>query len=417
MTVNNAIDQTQDLTNGVNVDQLMDVIGSIEADTEYAKFQWRATNQGIGGERSRSGIKGCNRCIEACPTDAIISIGEQIEVNPHLCQGGGTCASSCPSGAISYRYPGAEEQIEFLRMMTRDLRKATDNRSITLLIYDNERGAEYVTSFSAQLPEHVVPMMVEEIGSIGLDLIASAMAYGANQVIVYAPLSTPDQVINSLDRDITLLQEFFKQLDLVSYKIELVREPSVLFASVPEKSEIFPVAIYAGIGNKRATIISALKFFNDIAVNSCDTVVLPEGSIFGRVKLDDEACTLCMACVSVCPASALEAGGETPALKFIEVNCLQCGICTRACPELALELEPRFNFDSVEANRNIVLKEEAPFRCIKCSKPFATQAMIQRMMDKLQNHWMFETPEALNRLRMCEDCRVSDLFDSKDMIG
>ncbi|MGI9317275.1 MAG: hypothetical protein ACR2QW_08105, partial [bacterium] len=55
----------------------------------------------------RSGIKGCTRCIEACPTDAIISIGEQIEVNPHLCQGGGSCTSSWPSGAISYLYPKA----------------------------------------------------------------------------------------------------------------------------------------------------------------------------------------------------------------------------------------------------------------------------------------------------------------------
>jgi hypothetical protein len=49
MTANNAIEQTQDLTNGVDVGQLMNVIGSIEEDTGYAKFQWRATNQWIDG--------------------------------------------------------------------------------------------------------------------------------------------------------------------------------------------------------------------------------------------------------------------------------------------------------------------------------------------------------------------------------
>jgi uncharacterized OsmC-like protein len=57
MTNSNAIEQTQETTNGVNVGQLMDVIGAIEADSGYAKFQWRATNQWIDGAVSRSRIK------------------------------------------------------------------------------------------------------------------------------------------------------------------------------------------------------------------------------------------------------------------------------------------------------------------------------------------------------------------------
>jgi uncharacterized OsmC-like protein len=43
--------------NGVNVDQVMQVIGSIDADPDYAKFQWRATNRWIEGGLSRSRIK------------------------------------------------------------------------------------------------------------------------------------------------------------------------------------------------------------------------------------------------------------------------------------------------------------------------------------------------------------------------
>ena len=57
MTTNNAVKQTTDMTNGVNVGQLMNVIGAIEADPGYAKFQWRATNQWIDGGVSRSRIK------------------------------------------------------------------------------------------------------------------------------------------------------------------------------------------------------------------------------------------------------------------------------------------------------------------------------------------------------------------------
>jgi len=46
------------MINGVDVDQIMGVIGAIEADPGYAKFQFRATNQWINGALSRSRIKG-----------------------------------------------------------------------------------------------------------------------------------------------------------------------------------------------------------------------------------------------------------------------------------------------------------------------------------------------------------------------
>jgi uncharacterized OsmC-like protein len=57
MTNSNAVEQTEDTTNGVDVSQLMNVIGEIEADPGYASFQWRATNKWIDGALSRSRIK------------------------------------------------------------------------------------------------------------------------------------------------------------------------------------------------------------------------------------------------------------------------------------------------------------------------------------------------------------------------
>ena len=57
MTTSNAIEQVKDTTNGVDVDQVMNVIGEIEEDPGYASFQWRATNQWIDGGLSRSRIK------------------------------------------------------------------------------------------------------------------------------------------------------------------------------------------------------------------------------------------------------------------------------------------------------------------------------------------------------------------------
>ncbi len=55
-----------------------------------------------------------------------------------------------------------------------------------------------------------------------------------------------------------------------------------------------------------------------------------------------------------------------------------------------------------------MLNEAEPYRCIRCSKPFGTLMAIESMIGKLAGHSMFQGA-ALERLRMCGDCRVIDL--------
>ena len=360
-----------------------------------------------------SGIRGCTGCIDACPTEAIISIGNKIEVNPYLCQGGGSCASSCPSGAIAYTYPKAEEQIEFLRQLLQKIRSHNNNREICLLIYDNEHGAESVNSQVSQLPEFIIPFVVEDIGSVGLDLLSCALAYGANKVYAYMPDSVSDQVTKVMNQNINLLTGVIDKLNLAEYKLESVSDLAAVVALKSTSVQINAVAKFAAVGGKRNTIRSALTHLNSVSQSSEESISLPAGSLFGQINANQEACTLCMACVSVCPGKALQDGGDIPALNFIEANCLQCGICANACPENAIELEARIHFDHNTIHSSRELKQEQPFRCLSCGKPFATQSMIKTMTEKLKGHWMFEDDAAMKRLQMCEDCRVVDMFQNK----
>ena len=57
MTTSTAVSQKNEMVNGVDVRQLTDVIGAIEADPGYAQFQFRATNRWVDGSLSRSRIK------------------------------------------------------------------------------------------------------------------------------------------------------------------------------------------------------------------------------------------------------------------------------------------------------------------------------------------------------------------------
>ncbi len=366
----------------------------------------------------RSGITGCTRCLDACASDAIFSLAEaveaaSIEVIPHLCQGVGACAGSCPTGAIGYAYPRAAEQIEFLRVMLGLIRQKNGNHGVTLLVFDNEHGRASVEDAAAQFAGHLVPLVVEEIGSVGLDLIASAMAYGASRVCLYVPENIPTQVVDTLERNLAVVAAVIEQTGCNTHHAEIITDLGAL-ADDGGPGPVEHAATFAPAGDKRSIMRAALSFFGEISPDPPEHAPLPAGAPFGQIQLNVEACTLCMGCVSVCPASALQAGGDTPALRFIEANCVQCGICADACPESAITLESRFHFDHNFVTSPRALKEEAPFRCIVCHKAFTTQSMITRMTEKLKGHWMFERPEALNRLQMCEDCRVKDLFEQEN---
>jgi ferredoxin len=61
-------------------------------------------------------------------------------------------------------------------------------------------------------------------------------------------------------------------------------------------------------------------------------------SLSQDVTRNDERCTACGACVTVCPAGAFEYEPVTMAVKFNNAKCVACGLCIKACPPRAMEL-------------------------------------------------------------------------------
>jgi len=361
----------------------------------------------------RRGIRGCTRCLDVCPAWAITSAGETVSVDPNLCQGFGSCASVCPTGAITYAYPSTGDLLGYIRTMLITFRDA-GGKDPLLVFYDSASASALGSELGTGLPESALPVELEEVGSIGMDAWLTCFAYGARRLLILTGDATPASIHDALARQIGYTAPILEGMGYPGTAIEVLDSGDVeavsAAANAGDAISLDNPARFAPPPEKRLLLRAAINHLLEHAPSRRKATALPAGAPFGQVKVDVNACTLCMSCVAVCPTSALREGQGLPQLSFVERSCIQCGACEKACPEDAVSLETRFLYDDKERGAQRLLHEEQPACCITCGKPFATRSMLKVMAKKLEDHWMFQNEADKRRLEMCEDCRVKDLM-------
>jgi ferredoxin len=249
------------------------------------------------------------------------------------------------------------------------------------------------------------------VTQVGLEAIAAGFAYGAN-AMRFLLRAKPRHDVAGLMKTLALAEPILAALGFGPGRVDSIEtdDPETLGAalrlvdggpSAPRPASFLPV------GGKRDVMRLALRELQRAAPVPVELVTLPEGAPFGAVEVDVTGCTLCLACVAACPTGALGDDAERPMLRFTEDACVQCGLCQATCPEKVITLRPQLDFRAATASAR-VLKEEEPFQCIRCGKPFGVKSTIERVAAKLEGkHWMFQdSPARLDVIRMCEDCRV-----------
>jgi ferredoxin len=176
-------------------------------------------------------------------------------------------------------------------------------------------------------------------------------------------------------------------------------------------------ATFAPTLEKRTTLALALEHLASHAPVPRDVIPLPAGAPYGTIVVNRDACTMCLACVGACPEGALldNVAAPAPQLRLIESHCVQCGICEKTCPEHAIALTPQLDLTPAAKSPRL-LNEAQVFACIRCGKPLGTQKLVDAMLARLADHSMFAAPGALDRLKMCADCRVVDLIKAEKSI-
>jgi len=360
---------------------------------------------------SRSRIVGCHRCLDLCPTSAITPDGDHVAIDEKVCAGCGQCAAACPTGAASYSLPPSDALLRKLRALLTVYREA-GGTSPVLLLYDDAHGGALIDALARHgdgLPAHVLPLAVNEVTQIGIECVAAAFAYGAAAVRIVLH-AKPRHDPAGLYQTIALAEAILAGVGLEGDRVATIEtdDPFALGDALRAVTLGAPVprpASFAPAGGRRDVLRLAVRELHRAASTTTEIIALPAGAPFGAVEVAD-GCTLCLACVSACPTGALSDDPDRPVLRFTEDACVQCGLCKATCPEKVITLVPRLAFAAATATG--VLREEEPFHCIRCGKPFGVKSTIDRILGKLEGkHWMYQSaPQRLDLIKMCEDCRV-----------
>jgi len=394
---------------------------------EFEKPKFIAYKQKLCAH-SRNEKVGCNACVDICSAEAISSdkSRQQVKVNLNLCVGCGACTTVCPTGAITYAYPRAGEQGTKIRTLLATYERAGGSAPV-LLLHSQERGQALVEDLgraarvgaAAGVPANVIPLPLWHVASTGIELWLTAVAQGAAHVALLATNEEAPQYLDALEQQMQVAQAILEGLGYQGRHFSLLRSRDAsdldqdlqLLAArrgaTPKTRGRFAVS-----AEKRTTLDLALDHLIEHASARPEAIALPAGAPFGNILVDKDKCTMCMSCVGACPASALQDNPQTPQLRLVEGNCVQCGLCAKTCPEKAITLQPRL-LPAAERKQPRVLNEAQPYACIRCGKPFGTLRAIEAMVGRLAGHSMFQGA-ALERLKMCGDCRVIDIYTAND---
>ncbi|HET9700989.1 MAG TPA: 4Fe-4S binding protein, partial [Burkholderiales bacterium] len=364
----------------------------------------------------RSRIVGCNRCVEVCSTSAISEDGDLVRVDPNLCMGCGGCATVCPSGAMSYSYPRVSDMGRRIKTLLATYR-AAGGENPCLLFHNAAEGRDLVARLGRRgrgLPANLIPVEVHHVASVGMDLALGAFSFGAAGVWVLGAGSEAPDYVAALRAQLGYAEQIVQGLGHAGTHFGVIEAAEVaaletLVWSLGNAGACAEPATFNLFDDKRTTLEFVFEHLLRHAPAPQHEISLGKGAPYGKISVNKDKCTMCLACVGSCPEKALQDNKEVPQIRFIEKNCVQCGICARTCPEDAIALESRLLFTK-EWKEPVVLNEADVFACSRCGKPLGTRQMVNAMLERLRGHSMFADETALNRLTMCADCRVIDMW-------
>ena len=293
--------------------------------------------------------------------------------------GCGACATVCPSGAMTYQYPAMPDLGARVRTLLATYARA-GGRDAPILVHaaDAREPIARLARRGRGLPARVdsargAPRRVDRprpvAGRARLGRQRACRCWSPATRRRRTSRRSPSRCASATRsrRRWATRATHFRLVDLADVAGRGTRRCGMR----RPRSACASAATFAATTDKRATMAFALDHLAAHAPVPRTVIPLPPGAPWGRIDVDRDACTLCLACVGACPEGALLDHAEAPALRFIESKCVQCGLCESTCPERAIALVPQLDLPRGGA-RAARAQRGGDRRLHACGKPLGT---------------------------------------------
>ncbi|BCX79980.1 4Fe-4S dicluster domain-containing protein [Campylobacter sp. 19-13652] len=336
----------------------------------------------------------CARCVEVCPTVAILKDDENRQlVFSHVdCVGCGECVSVCPSGSLDFA--------PFMREAWASVARLYEGK-VALVVADESLYKSHVS-----LPENVLPL------ALGARFLTQAHLMGLLQESGCAVVLYDSAPARGTSGAVDIINQIY-ELKFNKKAIYLAKNLTELEAALNEAGTI--EGSYYNMSENALLMreIFAKRVEHLVGDSELGTVHTDERVRYANVIINEDKCTLCLSCVGACNVGALIADKKDNSIKFNASICTACGYCESSCAEPgAIEVrtgELRLAPASFEF---IKLASDELFACIECGKEFATKKSIEKIASIMLPHFGADSLKA-RTLYCCGECKAKIMFEAQ----
>lgn len=362
---------------------------------------------------------GCTRCVDACPTDAIVLDAQRPALQMDRCVHCGACVPVCPTDVFTQPNP-AETTLAL------SLAQLPASAPLELICPQHPATGETPAPVAATVrqrrclaalsAEHLLELSGNGARSLWLDdSICQNCPIGQLQATIARSVATASGLLaacgllqalalHSTDTDRLLAEPvqrpvldgmqpklsrrgFFGALrQMAQDRIEQAQqeEPAPMLRPAAPVDQRLPQQLPESRKRLLARLAQLSLADKDAAAMAGRAISL-EKLPFARVEVDKEACAGCGLCVRFCPTGALHFSGDALglrrpgdapqpfALSFRASLCIDCGLCVTACPEDAIAFRDELSVSALLAAEWDLLVEGELVACGECGAPTAAR--------------------------------------------
>ena len=314
----------------------------------------------------RDNNKKCTLCIESCPTGAISSLENMIEVDEDNCNECGICKAKCPSQCISLN-----------NIADKSLLKSIEhNEEVILGCNDGEGNGNVIIPCLNGLPTELLTIILIHFRDKRINFNiskCSQCSLSCRSDIFLHNLNKAEKFISSIDINANyMLLNSTNDIPTISPRIISRRE---LFSMIKEGSVNHATeavnSVWGNVKEKnfdQRTVL--IEILNELMKDE-DKNTTEYNDIFANYEVSDK-CNGCGYCTAICPWNAWQLD-KTPDKYFLSHNakrCRTCKLCITSCPKGAINTK-HFELKSLsgkEIKLEIVLS-----KCKQCNSSFVSQ--------------------------------------------